>query len=429
MTDKFRITISKNNIAAFISMLLLTLYCYTYGGLKRYIFVSLIVSIVAFVTVYAGMLYLSRGIINIKNVYLIALILICAIIIVFNRNANFLNNNYENDIAILFILLFLIIAVGNSKWHKFFIGFSFVAAVIHTSVTLLEYILPGFYKSLILPLFRGTMYYSDLVRLFNNRIMPGLAGHFSTNGLYLSVGLLIASIYLLTKKKKSPKMILFIVFIAIALLLTGKRGVLIFSACGVFFAYYCLNSDKPLKRIVKIIALVIVIAVSFLVLSQFIPQINNFINRFIETSNRGDITTGRVDIYNAALKLFKDKSFFGIGWDAFKYSYSDAYGNMLNVHNVFLQLLVENGVFGALPFYALFCFLYYRAVKNFVRYVKNTGERSSDIELAFALSVGIQTMFLLYCFTGNPLYDPPILFPYICCCAMGEYYILNMRKV
>lgn len=429
MIDRIKITISKNQIVAFISILLLSLYCYTYGGLKRYIFNSLIVSIIAFVIIIVGMLYLSHGTINKKSVPLIVLISACAFLIVFNRNANFLNNVYENDIAILFILLFLIIAIGCSEWHRFFILFSFFAAAIHSSFTLLEYIIPGFYKSIILPLFRNTMYYSDLVLVFSKNKMPGLAGHFSTNGMYLSVGLVIASIYFMTCKQKKKISLLFVIIVAVALLLTGKRAVLIFGIAGIFFAYYCLNADKPAKRFVKIIGIALIILAAFAIASQYIPALSNFLDRFSETSNRGDITTGRSDLYLIAYRLFSSKPLLGIGWDAYKYLYLSSHGVILNVHNVYLQLLTENGIIGAVFFYTLFLYLYVRAVKALVRHVKKRTEKNSKVDFALCLSVGMQTMFLLYCMTGNPLYDPPVFFPYICCCAMGEYYILNMQKV
>ena len=40
-----------------------------------------------------------------------------------------------------------------------------------------------------------------------------------------------------------------------------------------------------------------------------------------------------------------------------------------------------------------------------------------------SISVAEQTLFLLYCLTGNPLYDPQALFPYACSVAAGEYCI------
>lgn len=51
-------------------------------------------------------------------------------------------------------------------------------------------------------------------------------------------------------------------------------------------------------------------------------------------------------------------------------------------------------------------------------------EKIQDKEIRFSLvyAVFVQVFFLLYCLTGNPLYDAPTLFTYIFGCAIGEYY-------
>ena len=56
------------------------------------------------------------------------------------------------------------------------------------------------------------------------------------------------------------------------------------------------------------------------------------------------------------------------------------------------------------------------------------GAGSWGTALALTLSISMQTMFLLYCLTGNPLYDSQMLIPYLCSCAMGEYYILRINR-
>ena len=215
---------------------------------------------------------------------------------------------------------------------------------------------------------------------------------------------------------------------AIALLLTGKRAVLIFGAVGIFIAYFCLNADKPSKRIVKIIGVVILIVLLFFIARTFIPALDNFINRFIETSERGDITTGRGELSSVAVRFFAENPIIGIGWDHYKYYYLAVYNKLLNAHNVFLQLLAENGILGAAPFFGLFVLLYVRAIRALLRYVKTEAEKDPACTLALTLSISMQTMFLLYCLTGNPLYDSQMLIPYLCSCAMGEYYILRKKK-
>ena len=164
--------------------------------------------------------------------------------------------------------------------------------------------------------------------------------------------------------------------------------------------------------------------VLFIIGCQFVPELANFVIRFQQTAEAGDITLGRLDNSVVAIELFKKNALFGIGWDAFKYYYQGIYGTLLNVHNVYVQVLAENGLFGAVPFYAFFIISFVRAVK-YLYVLRKSRIKSSERDLFLAISIAMQVLFLLYCLTGNPLYDQQIFYPYICAIASGEYYIRN----
>ena len=417
-----------DQLVAFFCMMLLTTYCYTSGGVKRYIMPSFVSVIIVLLLCLFGMVYLNRGKIIIKKTFLL-LVFLAILVIIFNRNANFEHLIFENDISIIAALIFLLIGMKNNVWHKYFVGFTFFWAIVHSVFTILEFAIPGFYSSTILPLFQKTTYYDDLVWVFSQGKIPGIAGHFSTNGMYLSVGLLVITVcFMLRSSKRKILLFLLILFTASSLLFTGKRGVLIAAATGVALAYYLYNSNKPTTRFFKIIIIVLIIVLGFTLASQYIPQLNNIFERFNETMARGDVTTGRSKLYSIAWDLFGKNTFFGIGWDEYKYYYMFSNNQFLNVHNVYLQLLTENGIIGCIPFFALFGYMYYRVIRFFVSYVKNSQIRDPQCESALVLSVGMQTFFLIYCITGNPLYDPQVFYPYIFCCTMGEYYITKTNS-
>ena len=424
-----QVTFNLKQIVSFIVMLVLLTYSFTAGGIKNYIFQSVAVVIAAFGVILVGMFFVSSGRFAKRSLPIIVLAFLCIAVILINRNGNFSRGVYENDFVIIASFIFLVLAMNVKEWHMPFIFISVAWVLLHSTVTILEYAIPGFYTSSILPLFKSAMYYNDLIWVFSIGKIPGLAGHFSTNGIYLSVGLVILSVCLMNRRnKRKLPLIILVVITAIALLLTGKRAVLIFGAVGIFIAYFCLNADKPSKRIVKIIGVVILIVLLFFIARTFIPALDNFINRFIETSERGDITTGRGELNSVAVRFFAENPIIGIGWDHYKYYYLAVYNKLLNAHNVFLQLFAENGILGAAPFFGLFVLLYVRAIRALLRYVKTEAEKDPACTLALTLSISMQTMFLLYCLTGNPLYDSQMLIPYLCSCAMGEYYILRINR-
>lgn len=423
-----RLTLKTRSTAASVSVFLLTLYCFTAGGIKSYIFPSAIVALIAFGCIILCISYSCSIKVNSVRSYTGVLTILCIGVILLNRNANFQNFVFENDLALIVGFIFLLVARNSNIWHKYFLRFCILWGMIHSIITVLEYFIPGLYESMILPIFKDTAYYSDLVWVFSNGKMPGIAGHFSTNGIYLSSVLCLMAITFLTRRKKEISTIIFLVLVACALLLTGKRAVLIFSVSGIFFAYYCYNANRPMKRIFKVVELVIAVFAIFTALGQYIPGVYNFIIRFQETAGRGDVTSGRTDLYLLAIALFSKNPIFGIGWDAYKYYYSSHLGELLNTHNVYLQLLAENGVILSLPFFVLFVALIVRSTRELIRTRKSEAGADRSKETALSISSGFQLFFLLYCLTGNPLYDPQMFFPYICAVAMGEFYVIKSQR-
>lgn len=419
-------------ISIFI-MLLFTTYSFTSGGIIKYIFPNAICIAVVFVLIATGVFYLSSFQFRFKNKILAIQIVLCITIILVNRNANFMNSVFVNDFAIITAFVFLLFSVQSNDWHKYFIIFSCIWTVIHAVITLMECFIPGLYMNYILPLFEGTAYYDILISGFNMGIMPGITMNPTSNGIYLSVGLTILSIICLTERKKKKSVFVLIVLIALtafALLLTGKRALIIFSPLGIFTAYLIYNFDKPIKRVViKIVSAILVILAIFFVSSKYVPELNIFINRFVETFVRGDVSAGRYQLYSVAFHLFKNNPLIGIGWDAYKYYYLSNYLVLKNTHNVYLQLLAENGVIGAIPFYTLFFVSYARAIREMIKYCRcKKSIRDHSIDLGLCFSVGMQTLFLLYSMTENPLYDAQMLFPYVCCVSIGEYYIAELKR-
>ena len=211
-----------------------------------------------------------------------------------------------------------------------------------------------------------------------------------------------------------------------AIFLTGKRAHAIFGVVAFILAYYFLHSDHPLGRWGKIFLGAVISLGGFVIASEFIPQLMNVINRFVETAASGDIEKGRDVLRATALALWKNNLWFGIGWDGFKYYYLLHGGEYVNVHCVFIQLLCECGIIGAVPFYLFFIVSIWRSILT-LKNIAKSKIQNEFIRTNMVYAVYIQLFFLMYCFTGNPLYDEPTLLSYIAGCAIGEYYHMKLN--
>ena len=230
--------------------------------------------------------------------------------------------------------------------------------------------------------------------------MTGFTTHFSTNAIYLS----ISSLYFFSEilKKKNKKSIFLFILSLIALFTTGKRAHLIFTLLCCLIVYIAQKSKSIIKKYSKIIVVSLFAILLFVLLSKFIPEITNIIVRFETLIDKGNVLNGRSRLYDLAFNMWENHVLFGNGWGSFSYFYQTtlySIGSMsyLDAHNVFLQLLCETGIIGFSIFTILILCMF---VKSLRRLKKN--EKSILNNFIFAY----QLFFILYCFTGNPLYDP-----------------------
>jgi O-antigen ligase len=261
-----------------------------------------------------------------------------------------------------------------------------------------------------------------------NGYMAGFGKTFASNAMYLAVGFLILAIlFLMGRKRKAVFLPLALTFLM--LMITGIKSLMFFPLIGVAAVYFLNHSDNPKKTAGKIVCTLLVLLIISAVLSLFIPQLRIVVIRVIRAYERGDVTNGRIHLYKTAFSLFLKHPLFGIGWYEFMYYYLDLFGALKYVHNVYLQLLTENGILLSLPFFALFFSGYVRTVRAVITLRRDMKPVCDpDMDLGLALSVGMQTFFLLYCMTGNALNNLQVFYPYMCCLSIGEFYMEKLKQ-
>ena len=421
-------------ICRYLSVLVYVVYLYT-SGLASYIFGTW-QNIIAVLLGAAVLGYIAntgfpkiRIVKAIKPVDLLVVIMLIAII--FN-NADIKNGSYINTVATLSIFLFYLVSKNDNRWMEIATNLLFYGGLFHAVASFILYLLPNVYMTYVMPLFVSFGYESTLLYCVRNGYAVGLTPHYSTNAMYMSVALGAAFIRLTDRRfKGKPIMnkinIALTAFILFVLILTGKRAHCVFALVCLFAAYYVYNSDKPKNRLMKTLALIAVGGIALALIVEIAPDAVPVIRRFIYMSQLEDSSLGRNARMLLALNLFLRNALTGIGWNGFTYYYNATFGDWLNVHNVYLQLLCEEGLLFSLAFFAFFIvsFLHaWNALKQ-SRVQKLDGINESLL----LYSVYIQAFFLLYSLTGNPLYDAPFLFPYIFGCAFGEYYYRKVKEL
>ena len=358
------------------------------------------------------------------------LVAIMLLFILCDHNANILRGDYTDAVDYIFIFILYWLLSSYNLWQRSLLYVIATAGVFYAIMTIVCKYSPSFFHNFVYPLFASFGYGKELINDYKEGFIPGFTPHTSANGMYLTIGLgaTITSLFSRLTKKKIINVILSIL-ILYALLLTGKRGDLIFAVAGAFLVYYVNSADHKYGRIIKVIGIAIIVSVILVVFANFIPVLNNFLLKFqLAEQNSGDIMYGRIIIWAQAALSFQKNYLLGIGWDGFKYYYLQNFHSFLNVHMVYLQLLCEVGILGSISFFTFFALNFYKCLTCLSKMRKLKLLTNSITERILAFALFVQTYFLLYSLSGNPLYDKMVLFPYICSCAVGSYYYLNLQK-
>ncbi|MDR1136079.1 MAG: polysaccharide pyruvyl transferase family protein [Clostridiales Family XIII bacterium] len=216
--------------------------------------------------------------------------------------------------------------------------------------------------------------------------------------------------------------ILIISITLFSVFLTGKRGILLFATAAVLITYFWFYSKADiLGKILKLS----VGAVAMLLIAYFIFRDVNIVNQVFVSLGRfspfghtslNSFSNGRIGLWTLAWELFLQNPVFGAGWGA----YYDllTYDRHFDVHNVYLQLLCETGIVG----FSVFMLFFIRTLVNTYQLLVREDQAVKKQHLSFSFCM--QIFFLLYCFTGNPLYEHYTFIPYIIACAItySAYY-------
>lgn len=336
------------------------------------------------------------------------------------RNKDIVNGMNIGAIGTFFIIIMLIpFLKARTDWIALFYRIFLIFMSVHIAVTLICYIFPAFYDQVISPAIGFQRYYSL-------GYMRGLCENHGSNAFYIASGVMLLVAKALNEQKKLYVMC--IVLSVFALLLTVKRGVLLFGAIASVLTYL-ITMRQTNGKLKNILFLVIGITVVYFVLEVCFPDSLRVFDRFAPDA-QDDISSGRFYMYEAAFSYFLDSPLLGIGWGGFKYRYI-ALNNIdassgYNTHDIYLQMLCETGIVGI----AIFVWIAWYSLRTAIQMLSDWDQYSACAEYArwhLTASAIYQMYFLLYGLTGNPMYDMELFVPYLFSCA-AVYAIRNQNN-
>lgn len=334
----------------------------------------------------------------------------------------------DNDMiyAVIFCVFFFM-AGKDTKWQVPLVKILGFMGIIYALATLIFIPLQSVYINQIASLYTETA--SRLVDWYSQGNYAGITDHYSTNGMMLINGLLvIASFFFYFYKNNSSKFkyLPHFLLMLVALVMCGKRAHLLFGMIALILGYFVYTSNEK-NRYFKYFGIFCGLLILLMLGYYFVPAVNNVISRFSDMGEDVSIL-GRYEFWNAALKAFEENKIWGIGWFGFRTAIAPKVFYTGHAHNVYIQLLCETGLVGfaiMISFFILFLVKGYRAL-CYVAYNKDNLEGNKQVLVTFAFMY--QIYFLLYCMTGNPLYDVYVFPVYFASCSISAYYCNKLRK-
>ena len=332
-----------------------------------------------------------------------------------------INENLTYIIRYAVLVLIVILMKYDEEFFHIIFYCILAAGLVHVAATLWFYFDTDFYMANIYPHFDSSQKAHLYEQVQKNHHAVGLSNHYSQNGIYMAISLCASFALLFMKSHKNILWrVLLLSAVFFALILTGKRGVLIFSVFAMLISYVICKKGAFANKLITVLFILSSMSLVIYVLSFYIEGVASAFERitamFLTENEASDVSNGRFKLYAIAWNFFKESPVLGIGWREFSKEAVNFYNQdsvLRDAHNVFLQLLCETGIIGFLIFITLFISAITQTIQLVVKSTKNMLYLSDKTKIALIFSLCYQVFFLAYCITGNPLYDLETVYVYI----------------
>ena len=298
---------------------------------------------------------------------------------------------------------------------------------------ILQGLIPSAYRVII------KLFPSNLQGALRRNLPTGRIEGFTTNPGF-AAGYVIAGVFAICALSKRDKRsmnrdLIVILLLMASLLMVGKRGPFLFMIMSL--AIIRILPERGTRRVKKLwIGLMVFssIIVLFYLLQDVlvnIPLLRRYVATIQGFLGGDDVSSGRSRLTSWAIELFRQNPIVGIGWGRYR---TTTLGNAtrvkyLDTHNVYLQLLSETGIIGFAAFALVFALSWNMTRKGYCECIRSEDEMLIKWLPSLTFSFAFQTFFLLYCLSGNPLYDQfyQMLYALSCSVAVAYNYVSGKR--
>ncbi|MGR3303197.1 MAG: O-antigen ligase family protein [Candidatus Scalindua sp.] len=247
------------------------------------------------------------------------------------------------------------------------------------------------------------------IGLYTSNIYAG----FSSTFIPLILPFQIA-MYALYRGWKRALIVLMLVMFIFYLFLSNYRTAILSSAIGLFIFYFLYYRIAFAKKLFLAIVFLLFLVISLIYTEKVTENLSFF--RFFQSVQQlssgqsfEDISSGRVEIWRATLKMVVDHPLLGIGPDMWNhyisqymapiFAYKDAYGETrwtypYDPHNLYLLIWINYGILSFICYFIILCIVAIKGINNIKR---SLSHQMRVISIASFISL-IQWM-LMSCFT------------------------------
>ena len=367
----------------------------------------------------------AKGIIGYNWVWMFYMV---AIVISFLRRS-FAVTTMCDVMIILLTLLGVMVISQSTDCFQTGIKFLSVVGFVNALAVLVQYVLGDTYNIIYWRLFTDTwreyaQHYYESSYYMGIQAVPGQAA----GAILFAIGITACFILLAKYEKKQIRhkwiCYLSIIVMLLALLLTGKKGIIISGIVAFMILSIILFAQK--KQWIRLLLLLLAIVIGYHIFRWYVLTHDNvpFFYRFaqffiaLEEGNEGDLTTGRNYLYRYAIELWKEHKLLGIGWRTFRdYSvYLYGYDTKHDVNLDYLQILCECGIIGFVFFIIPVCTTLFRTLKLARKILKM--EMNFTGKFTVIVAGFIQFFTLIYAFLEIPFYDRTFFIIYAFSCII-----------
>ena len=303
--------------------------------------------------------------------------------------------------AILFAFFTVMfwLSLTNSEFVKSFAKWIYIVSVVVVLSSILHFLAPLWFNALMSQVMREDAYEQLMWSFTVDTTFAGLAAY-TSNATFAAAIVFGNSFLNMTNKKETPiirSKLLNLVLLALSMfsiILCSKRGIFVATIVALIVVMFYLYRGR--NFFLKFLGVAVLSSVVLIILYNTNEFVSAFLNRFVGD----DIMTGRDTIYETLMADFGESNFLIGRGTAATYELAEE-----GAHNIYIQILYDHGILLSLPYYILLLYNYYLAFKN-----------------KCPLSIFVQTMFLVYGLSGNPLYSNMFMMIYI-------YHVLYATKM